>query len=39
MDANSDNYHLNNETMMSTVDDFIAVVGYVLECTAIDNQG
>lgn len=39
MESNSDNYHLNNETMMATVDDIMAIMGYVLECTIIDDKG
>ena len=36
--SDADDYHLNNETMMSTVEDIVSVIGFAMECTLIDRK-
>ena len=36
--SDADDYHLNNETMMSTVEDIVSVIGFAMECTVIDRK-
>ena len=36
--SDADDYHLNNETMMSTVEDIVSVIGFAMKCTVIDRK-